>query len=202
MDAITILKILAIIIFIVVIILRSLGPTKNRKAIDDSIHLLSEQFPARKPEYIPDPGIFDAFKEDCTNPALLTSLAYGILMHCGMKPENLSVVTKTDMGLRRAAGTYSSNGHNSLITIQITPSSRANIIFSVLIHECMHYFLFHSGIRYEDTYKNEILTDTATVYMGFYKYMYDGYIMVGYLRESELKYVDEKLSHTASPQAR
>ena len=56
--------------------------------------------------------------------------------------------------------------------------------------------------RLKDTYKNEILTDTATVYMGFYKYMYDGYIMVGYLRESELKYVNEKLSRTVSPQAR
>ena len=154
MDPITVLKILAIVIFIIIIILRSLGPTKNRTAIDESIRMLSERLPDRQPEYIPDPAIFDAFKEDCTNPELLTALAYRILMHCGKRPENLRVVTKTDMELRRTAGTYSRDGQNSLITIQITPSSRANIIFSVLIHECMHYFLFHSGIRYDDTYKN------------------------------------------------
>ena len=202
MNAITIIKILAIVIFIIVIILNSLGPTINRSAIDDSISLLSERLPDRRPEYVPDAAYYDAFKENCTDPELLTMMAYDILMHCGMKPENLRVVAKTKTDIRRAAGTYSSDGHNSLITIQVTPTSRANIIFSVLIHECMHYFLFHSGIRFEKTYKNEILTDTATVYMGFYKYMYDGYIMVGYLRESELKYVNEKLSHTVSRQPR
>ncbi len=57
----------------------------------------------------------------------------------------------------------------------------------------MHYFLFHSGLRFEERYANEILTDTATVYMGFYEYMYDGYLMVGYLRDSELKYVHRQL---------
>ncbi len=193
MDPVTILKIAAIAVFIIVLVLRALGPTKNKAAIDRSIDFLKERLTPPALPYDPDPVIYERFRENCTDPALLTELACGILRYCGMEPQNLSVVTKTDKELQDAAGTYSSDGINSLISIRITPSSRHNILHSVLIHECMHYFLFRSGIRREDRYENEILTDVATVYMGFYRYMFDGYIMVGYLRDSELKYVHEKL---------
>ena len=192
-DFTTILKILAIIIFIVIIILRAIGPTRNRSAIDYSIGYLKEHLRAPGNTYDPDPALYENFKENCTDPHLLTALAGGILRHCGMDPSGLSVVTKTHMD-DHVAGTYSSNGTSSVITLMVTPSSRPNIIHSVLIHECMHYFLFHSGIRFDETYKNEILTDVATVYMGFYQFMYDGYIMVGYLRDSELRYVHRKLT--------
>ena len=193
MNPITILKITAIAVFIIVLILRALGPTKNKAAIDRSIDYLKERLTPPALPYDPDPAVYERFMEDCTDTALLTELACGILRYCGMEPQNLKVITKTDKELQDAAGTYSSDGTNSLISIRVTPSSRPNILHSVLIHECMHYFLFRSGIRREERYENEILTDVATVYMGFYQYMFDGYIMVGYLRDSELKYVHEKL---------
>ena len=193
MDPIIILKISAIVVFITVLILRAFGPTRNKTAIDRSIEYLKERLTPPDYPYIPDKAIYECFAEECTDTVILTELACGILRYCGMEPQNLRVVTKTDKELQDAAGTYSSDGINSLISIRITPSSRPNIIHSVLIHECMHYFLFQSGIRREDRYENEILTDVATVYMGFYQYMFDGYIMVGYLRDSELKYVHEKL---------
>ena len=188
------LKILIIVVFIVIIILRTLGPTKNKAAIDRSIDYLKAHVKAPDTPYTPDPAIYEQFKENCTDPALLSMLADGILKHCGMPPQNLTVITKTDRELENAAGTYSSDGRSSVISIRITPSSRHNIIHSVLIHECMHYYLFHSGLRFEDTYANEVLTDTATVYMGFFDLMFDGYIMVGYLRDSELKYIHNKLT--------
>ncbi len=193
MNPITILKIAAIAVFIIVLILRALGPTKNKAAIDRSIDYLKERLTPPALPYDPDPAVYERFMEDCTDTALLTELACGILRYCGMEPQNLKVITKTDKELQDAAGTYSSDGTNSVISIRVTPSSRPNILHSVLIHECMHYFLFRSGIRREERYENEILTDVATVYMGFYQYMFDGYIMVGYLRDSELKYVHEKL---------
>ena len=194
-DCLTILKIIIIVTFIVILILRANGPTRNKAAIDRSIAFLKERLTPPVSTYAPDPVIYDQFKDNCTDPALLTALAYDILRHCGMEPHNLTVTTKTDMGLRHAAGTYSSDGINSVITILVTPSSRYNIIHSVLIHECMHYFLFHTGIRKEETHENEILTDVATCYMGFYQFMYDGYLMVGYLRDSELKYVHKSLKN-------
>ena len=194
MDPIAILKITVLAVFIVIIILRAIGPTKNKAAIDRSIEYLKERITPPMEPYTPDQVLYDTFKENCTDTVLLTELAYGILRYCGMEPDNLRVITKSDKELQDAAGTYSSDGINSLISIRITPSSRPNILHSVLIHECMHYFLFHSGIRRDDRYENEILTDVATVYMGFYQYMFDGYIMVGYLRDSELKYVQDVLA--------
>jgi hypothetical protein len=37
---------------------------------------------------------------------------------------------------------------------------------AVLAHEVMHIFLHRSGIQFSDRIKNEILTDTASVYLG------------------------------------
>ena len=192
-DFDTIIKILIIAVFIAILVLRTLGPTRNKAAIDRSIAYLKDSLRPPGGAYTPDPALYERFKEDCTDPALLTELAYGILRYCGMEPSNLKVITKTDAELTDAAGTYSSDGVHSLIAIRVTPSSIPNILHSVMIHECMHYFLFHRGIMREDRHENEILTDVATVYMGFYQYMFDGYIMVGYLRDSELKYVKHAL---------
>ena len=192
-DLINILKIISLVAFVVYMILRALGPTKNKAAIDESIGTLKERIPNRPKEYVPDSALYEAFQADCTNAALLTELAGGILRHCGMQPERLFVTTKSDRELKDAAGTYQFDGYRSTITIRVSPSAHYNIVFSVLIHECMHYFLFRSGIEFEDSYKNEILTDTASVYMGFFPYMFKGYVMVGYLRDSELKYVHERI---------
>ncbi|MCR5251934.1 MAG: hypothetical protein K6E50_15175 [Lachnospiraceae bacterium] len=196
MDPITAIKIVVLAAFVLVIILRTMGPTKNKAAIDRSLEYLGERLTPPKRPYVPDPLLYERFKADCTDPGLLAELASGIVRHCGMEPRNLRVVTVSDRELQDAAGTYRSDGENSLISIRVTPSSRPNILHSVLIHECMHYFLFRSGIRREERRENEILTDVATVYMGFYQYMFDGYIMVGYLRDSELKYVKEKMDNT------
>jgi hypothetical protein len=38
---------------------------------------------------------------------------------------------------------------------------------AVLAHEVMHVFLHRKGIRFAETDRNEILTDTATIYLGF-----------------------------------
>ena len=193
-DLGTILKILVIIVFIVIMILQAKGPLINKKAIDHSIAYLKVNVRPPLKEYVPDPELYERFKDNCTDSALLTELATGILQHCGMTPNNLIVMTKNTMENAHTAGTYSTDGIASVITLLVTPSSRHNILHSVLIHECMHYYLFKSGIRFEKTYENEILTDVATVYMGFYQFMYDGYLMVGYLRDSELKYVHRKLT--------
>ena len=192
-DWITIIEILSIAVTVIIIVLHALGPTKNKATIDESIRALREHFPKRPPDHRPDPDLFAAFANDCTNTMLLTGLAREILRHCGMRPENLTVTTKHEAVYHHAAGTYSSDGMHSTITIHVTPNARYNVIYSVLIHECMHYFLFRSGLRFEDVYQNEILTDTAAVYMGFFSFMYNGYVMVGYLRDSDLKYINERL---------
>ena len=54
-------------------------------------------------------------------------------------------------------------------------------VIAVLIHECMHYYLRATALGFEDRMKKEILTDTATIYFGFFECINRGYIHAGYI---------------------
>ena len=185
----TLFSIIIMLGFVLFVVMRQMGPTANKGIIDSSITLLEERLGRKRSPYHPEPRLYEAFQQDCTDPALLSRLATDILQHCGMEPKDLQVYAEEDLQIENAAGLYSYQNGVSVITIRVSRYARYNMIMAVLIHECMHYFLRHSAIGYSETQDNEILTDTATVYMGFYDYMYHGSVMVGYLRDSEFRYV-------------
>ena len=99
------------------------------------------------------------------------------------------------------------------ITILITPDYSYETVLSILIHETTHYFLLSNGIRLKDRNLNEYITDIATVYLGFGKYMLEGYkqskkivyiselkratseYKVGYINYSDVKYIMRKLKN-------
>ena len=179
--------------FVFFVVMRQMGPTANKSTIDSSIELLDERLGGKRSEFHPDERLYEIFQSDCTDPDILKCMATEILRHCGMEPNQLEVRAEEDLQVESAAGLYSYQNGMSMITIRVSKYARYNMILAVLIHECMHYFLRHSGIGYSDTQANEILTDTTTVYMGFYEYMYQGSVMVGYLRDSEFRYVNNVL---------
>lgn len=179
--------------FVFFVVIRQMGPTANKSTIDSSIALLDERLGGRRSEFHPDERLYEIFQADCTDPDILKCMATEILRHCGMEPNRLEVYAEEDLQVESAAGLYSYRDGVSVITIRVSKYARYNMILAVLIHECMHYFLGHAGIGYPDTQDNEILTDTTTVYMGFYEYMYHGSVMVGYLRDSEFRYVNRVL---------
>ncbi len=197
-DFYTLFSIIIIVGFVIFMVARQMGPTANKRAIDDSIELLERRLAGARASYVPKPEIYREFKEDCTDPYRLRNMAYDILAHCGMNASGLELRSQEVLDSEGAAGTYSHQNGISTITIRVSRYARDNVVLAVLIHECMHYFLRHSGIAFSDTHENEILTDTATVYMGFFEYMYHGYIMVGYLRDSELLYVKKALEKPQS----
>ena len=192
-DLYTLFTVIIILGSIIFVVRRLMGPTANKRVIDESIALLQRRLSGARGAYVPASGIYEAFKEDCTDPYNLRNMAYDILSHCGMTASGLELRSQEVLDSEGAAGTYSHQNGISTITIRVSRYARDNVVLAVLIHECMHYFLRHSGISFSDTHENEILTDTATVYMGFFEYMYHGYIMVGYLRDSELLYVKKAL---------
>ncbi|MCR5127239.1 MAG: hypothetical protein K6B69_03955 [Lachnospiraceae bacterium] len=181
--------IIVILGFVIFVVIQQMGPTKNKRTIDSSIGLLDERLGGNRPAYKPQEQLFEEFKEACTDSVYLSRMAEDILRHCGMEPNHLQVHAEENLDIEGAAGLYSHGNGWSMITIKVSKYARYNVILAVLIHECMHYFLEHSGIRFPETQENEILTDTTTVYMGFYEYMYHGSVMVGYLRDSEFRYV-------------
>lgn len=68
--------------------------------------------------------------------------------------------------LSPAAEVKLGDGPDYFITLHTRYRNDRRDIAAVLAHEVMHIFLHRSGIRFADRIKNEILTDTASVYLG------------------------------------
>ena len=182
---------LFIIIMTVVTVLKKLRlMVKNRNGIHESLELLRSRLGEPREEYMPDPGLYESFLADNGNSGILTALAHDILYHCSKQPWNIPVHAAEKLD-PHTAGQYVYNSERAEIRILIGDNVHGNIILSVLIHECIHHFLRTAGIDFEETYLNEVLTDTTALYMGFSKFMNGGYIGVGYLSCRELLYAEE-----------
>jgi len=160
----------------------------SREEIDDSIAYLRDKRPITRRKYQPDERLWEKYQKHFWEEPVLTEMAGDILRHLGI-PNNPPVYVVDDME-GNAAGKYYGNA----IEIKIQRYTRPNEVFAVLIHECMHYYLRLTGLGFPDVHKNEILTDTATIYFGFYDYIYSGYIHVGYINESEIRYINDVLN--------
>lgn len=182
---------LFIIIMTVITVVRKLKlGIKNHSEIQESIDLLRSRLGSPREDYHPDDRLCERFREDIRNNSILTALAHDILNHCSRQPWDITVRTADKLG-PHTAGQYSVKDGHGEIRISVGNNPYDNIILSVLIHECMHHFLRTSGIGFEDTHKNEVLTDTAALYLGFSRYMNKGYIGVGYLSYRELLYAEK-----------
>lgn len=180
-----------IVVMTVVTVVRKVrSGVKNHYEIQESIDLLSNRLGEPLEEYHPALIIYDRFQDDFGNDNNLTDMAYDILDHCRKQSWNISVTRVEDLG-KHTAGQYRHSGENGQIMIRVGDDASVNIILSVLIHECMHHFLITSGIGFKDSHKNEVLTDTAALYLGFSEYMNKGQIGVGYLSYSELLYAEK-----------
>lgn len=71
------------------------------------------------------------------------------------------------------AGLY--NYSLETIEIFIDPNYSFESVVSIVAHECMHHFLSKKGIVISNRMKNEIITDLSLIYLGFSKYVLEGY---------------------------
>ena len=71
------------------------------------------------------------------------------------------------------AGLYNYNLEK--IEVFVDPNYSFENIVSIVAHECMHHFLTKKGIVLKDRMKNEIVTDFSLIYLGFTRYVLEGY---------------------------
>ena len=98
---------------------------------------------------------------------------------------------------------------NKKITLNIEKTYSLSVIASILAHEISHYFLKMHNICLQNKMQNEKLTDTTAIYLGFSKYMQEGYgkfetisgsanvrryVKIGYLDVIDIKYIIYKLN--------
>lgn len=154
--------------------------------IIDKLYLESE----KKPIYNFPNALYKRFKKDIRNEESLNLLAKSIVSYCGVDSSKLKV--KVNNELISAAGTF--NRNTNVINISLVNTRFIDEVLAVLIHECMHYVLREKNIYYEETLKNEYLTDIACLFFGFENYINGGYIMIGYLKRNELRYVKNRIN--------
>ncbi len=119
-------------------------------------------------------------------------MARDILKHLGL-PNNSIPVYIVDELDENAAGSYTYGSYGTCIEIKLKEDSYPPEVLAILIHECMHYYLRLTRIGYADIHKKDILTDTATIYFGFFEFMYEGYFRAGYINKSEMNYINKVL---------
>jgi len=176
--------------FVILVIVKG-GELKkhvSKAVLDECIDLLKQNIGEPGQDFIIDELLNQKFNANPYDEVLLNELCHDILKHCGMSEINVKVAVISQEN-RHVAGTFHRENGMGIITISEKPYAFDYETKATLTHESMHYFLRTRGIGFEDRAKNEYLTDVATVYMGFWPLMGDGYFKQGYLTTKDLRYV-------------
>lgn len=98
-----------------------------------------------------------------------------IFNHLGIWDRDVELVVtyKSSKIKTGIAGLYNYNLEK--IEVFVDPNYSFENIVSIVAHECMHHFLAKKGIVLKDRMKNEIVTDLSLIYLGFSKYILEGY---------------------------
>lgn len=188
--------------------------------IDSGIKLLNEQLKKINYTYkgeflVPDDLrrklVYSKFSERS-----LKELFKLITEHMGITDEGveLKVEYVSSRRTKTYAGLYNEGTEENTqrrITVCVKPDYTYETLMSIFIHECTHYYLLTNGVKLKDRIKNEYLTDIATIYFGFGKYILEGYKenkrivflsetvrtsaqhKVGYITYSDVKYIIKRV---------
>ena len=137
---------------------------------------------------VPD-ELHKRIKADKRDEEALNLLAKDIVSFCDVDCTNLLISYQND--LVEAAGIYDTETNE--IVLSISNTRTADEVIAVLIHECMHYILRQKRLWLENRTKNEYLTDIACLFFGFDEYINKGYILVGYLKRNEIRFIKKMI---------
>ena len=131
----------------------------------------------------------EKLRKDIRDEEVLNLIAKDVVSYCGVNIGNLNICNQSN--LIEAAGTY--NSDTDEIHISVANTRTIDEVLAVLIHECMHYILKEKELWLEDERENEFLTDLSCLFYGFTNQINKGYIMVGYLKRNEIRYIRKLL---------
>jgi len=197
-------------IYIVRILIMKFAPAKvpkgkklTKKLLLSCIEQLKKNDKKIHDSYKADEEILCKLREDKTDPYTLKLLLNDICEHVGLSGELFTLKVKNTVVSDRA-GEIRPGVSNINITLDLKREYDIDAIISVLAHEVMHQYLFFKGIKRRDRWENEILTDTAVVYCGFYSYMISGYApkhgvnpfaytKVGYISTKDIEFIKNNI---------
>lgn len=159
-------------------------------------------------------SIQEELKKDKYSAVVLQSLADSIVVHTGAY-NAVEVILRDQVTSNDISGQYEVYGKaNWQVHLYTDACYRVAQIMAVLIHECVHNFLYYYNLELYPEAENEILTDVTAVFLGFGDLLREGYKpikeivegpspqgeagfkvscwKVGYLELNEIAYVQEK----------
>lgn len=153
------------------------------KTIENGIELLDKELKSIGYKYKGEFIIPDNLRRELVyskySERTLKKLFALITQHMGITDQGVELEVKNvSSKIRRSyAGLYNEGSETTdkKISIFVNPDYSYETVVSIIIHESTHYFLLSNGIRVKDRKMNEYLTDLATIYLGFGKYMLEGY---------------------------
>lgn len=137
----------------------------------------------------------------------IEEIAKQMLLRLGIPTARVKIKTERLIGHfenKHNVGSYQSIiGNECIITIKIKGSFNKNMVLAIIAHEVSHAFLEANNIRYKNLLRNEILTDTCAVYVGFGDIMLKGYSTnilgekcekIGYISTNNIKQIKKLIS--------
>ena len=176
----------------------------SKELLQECVALLQKKDKEDYGEYVVPGQLLYLLGIDLGNEDYLKQLLCDICAHIGIDGDFIELIVE-DEPLPDRAGEISTDLAFTTIHLDVKPHHSVDTVVAVLAHEAMHLHLYYEGIRFKDTWKNEILTDTAAVYCGFGEYIYRGYAVmqgefalsyqkVGYISQEDVRYI-QKLIH-------
>lgn len=193
----------------------------SNNVIDDGIKFLDENLKkinyTYKGEFIVPDNLRMKLIYSKYSERSLKELFSFITQHMGITDNGVELEVKyVSSRVKRAyVGLYNEGNETTSkkISIFVNSDYSYETVLSILIHESTHYFLLTNGIKVEDRKMNEYLTDIAIVYLGFGKYILEGYKQkkklifvselvrtttghkIGYINYSDVKYIMKKVKN-------
>ena len=112
--------------------------------------------------------LYSRFNNDYINELFKTMLDHFEIKELPLEIKSISSRTYTSY-----FGLYDVD--NKKVILVKDPYMTLDTLVAVLAHECTHHFLLSRHIELKGDIPNELLTDLTTIYLGFGKYLYNGY---------------------------
>ena len=146
----------------------------DREMIDKAIGVLNGRFGSPFKSYVLSEDIAQILKREPDSEYALNIFLQSVAAHCGFDRHQLMLrLYGEEKNL--PPGRIQKLGSSYLMELHMDYENNTAAVLSVIVHEFCHFFLSESGIELVNTLQNEVLTDTAAVYFGFYEIMREGY---------------------------
>lgn len=206
----TYLPYIGLIVYIVRVLILKIAPAKvpkGKKLTNElllmCVNQLKKEDKNSHSDYVINSDILGRLKDNTCDYDNLRKLLDDITAHVGLNGALFVLKIKNSVVSDRA-GEIKPGVNDICITLDIKEEYDAYTVISVMAHEVMHQYLYFNGIYRKDAWENEILTDTAVVYCGFYEYMKLGYepkhgvnpfsySKVGYISTKDIEFIKSNI---------